>query len=81
MMAEERWITVAKRMCEFREQEAELMERRVFPSGILRYYQAPRVLERKCNWAIECNMAGYPCRWSYVNPHNDPFARKEVTEA
>lgn len=74
-MAEERWITVGKRWCEFRNEEAELLERRAFPSGILRFYQAPRVLERKCSFAIECNMAGYPCKWSYINPDYDPFAR------
>jgi len=72
-MATERWVTVGKRWCEFRQGEALLLERRIFPSGIQRYYRAPRVVERKCNCAIECNMAGYPCKWAYTNPERDPF--------
>jgi hypothetical protein len=74
-MAREKWVVVGKRWCEYRDAEAELLERRVFPSGVLRFYQPPRVVEQRCNCAIECNMAGYPCKWAFTNPDNDPFNR------
>lgn len=72
-MAAEQWVVVGKRWCEFRQEEATLLEKRAFPSGIVRFYQAPRVLEQKCDCGVDCNLAGYPCKWAFTNPSYDPF--------
>lgn len=75
-MAEERWVVVDKRWCEYRQEEANLRERRAFPGGVQAHFQAPRTLERMCDYAIACNMEGVPCKWSFLNPDNDPFERE-----
>lgn len=72
-MASEQWVTIGERWCECRQGPAQLFERRVIPSGIQQGLQSERVVERRCDCAIECNMAGYPCRWAFTNPENDPF--------
>jgi hypothetical protein len=55
--------------------EAVLMEERVYPHEIVpdcgpAYF----VRARKCSYGLECNVAGYSCRWAWTNPENDPFA-------
>lgn len=72
-MAEEQWVTIGQQWCEHRKGPAVLMERRVVPSGIQCGYQSERTVERKCDCAIECNLAGYPCSWAFTNPDYDPF--------
>lgn len=58
-------------------QEAELLEERVYPADILPDVGAPyQVWARKCSLGVNCNLAGYACRWSFINPDYDPFAEK-----
>ena len=54
---------------------ASLIEERVYLSDSLAANGMPgyQVLDRSCSYAIECNLAGCACRWSYINPDWDPF--------
>ena len=38
-----------------------------------------KVLARKCSLGLECNLAGFACRWSYTNPDYDPFAAYRIS--
>ncbi len=71
------WEVIKKHWCDLMEQEAELLEERVYPGDpIPEGGTAYQVLARKCSHGIECNMAGYYCRWAWTNPEYDPFAEK-----
>ncbi len=63
--------------CERVGQTVSLVEERIYPHEILpdaggTQYQAKR---RRCSEGIDCNLAGYSCRWSGLNPDYDPFDR------
>ena len=74
-MAHISWKVVKKHWCDLMEQEAELIEERVYPDDpVPDSGEAYRVLARKCSFGIECNTAGYYCRWAWTNPEYDPFA-------
>ncbi|MBI4771241.1 MAG: hypothetical protein HY784_12740 [Chloroflexi bacterium] len=71
------WEVAKKIWCDAMRQEAELLEERVYPDERLLAVGAPyRVRARKCSLGIECNLAGYDCRWAATNPDYDPFAAK-----
>lgn len=71
------WETVSQRWCDLMNQEAELLEERVYPADFLPDVGAPyQVWARKCSLGVSCNLAGYACRWSFVNPGYDPFAEQ-----
>lgn len=72
-MAHEKWVIVGERWCEYRKGTAYLLERRVTPAGFQQQLGSSRTIERKCDCALECNMAGYPCKWAFTRPENDPF--------
>jgi hypothetical protein len=68
------WLVVDKVWCDRMKAEAELLEERVFAADVLPDAQVPyQVRARKCSLGVECNLAGYTCRWSFTNPSFDPF--------
>jgi hypothetical protein len=74
-MATTVWEAVDTHWCELQRCEATLLEERVYageaiPESGPRYF----VRARKCSLGLECNLAGYSCRWAWTNPELDPFA-------
>jgi hypothetical protein len=55
-------------------EEAVLLEERVYPADVMPdnavFFQ---VLARSCAFGRDCQMAGFPCRWSGISPNYDPF--------
>lgn len=72
-MATEKWVTVKTQWCEIIGREAELLERRVYPSGMLPDTKPYQVLGHKCTAAIECNLLGCNCKWAYMDATVDRF--------
>jgi hypothetical protein len=69
------WVIVGSVWCERLQQQAELLEQRLYPAEILPSAGAGyQVRARKCSHDIECNLSGYTCRWAFNNPNFDPFA-------
>lgn len=60
--------------CEYRPGRAELIEERVYPADPIPDLAGYRVVSRRCSRAVECNLAGVPCKWAFLNPFNDPFS-------
>lgn len=69
----EQWHVIAKRWCEAAQAEVELMEQRVYPTTELMPDGAYQVAQRRCTYAIDCNLGDVKCRWAFTNPLNDPF--------
>jgi hypothetical protein len=75
-MATVKWQAVATIYCQRVGAQATLVEERVYPNDVLPDIGDPfQVRTRRCNFGVECNLAGQPCRWSLINPDYDPFAR------
>jgi hypothetical protein len=71
------WEAVSRQWCDLMHQEADLLEERVYPADILPDVGRPYLVwARKCSLGVRCNLAGYTCRWSYLNPDYDPFVEK-----
>ena len=69
------WESAARHWCDLQKCEAELLEQRVYPGDSLPDTRARyQVRARRCSLALDCNLAGYYCRWAWTNPDNDPFA-------
>jgi hypothetical protein len=74
-MADSIWLVVDKIWCDRAQAEADLLEERVYASEIVPNVEAPyRVRARKCSFGLECNLAGFTCRYAFNNPNSDPFA-------
>jgi hypothetical protein len=68
------WTAVDRIWCDRMKQEAELLEQRVYPGDLVPDVDVPfQVRARKCSFDIECNLAGFTCRWAFSNPNGDPF--------
>ena len=76
-MATVEWVTVRSIWCDRVGQEAELVEQRVYPSDRMSDVESYHVKARKCHLGVDCNLAGYRCRWSFLNPGYDPFGVEE----
>lgn len=72
-MATVEWVAVKRIWCDRIGKEAELMEQRVYPADHLSDAEPYHIKARKCSWGMDCNLAGYRCRWSFLNPAYDPF--------
>ncbi len=69
------WEVVKQVWCNRMQQEAQLLEQRVYAAEPVPAVQASyQVRARKCSLGIDCNLAGYSCRWAFNNPNFDPFA-------
>jgi hypothetical protein len=71
------WEVVDSIKCERTGEQAQLLEERVYVSDPLPDLGRPfKVRARKCSLGTACNLVGYACRWSYLNPTYDPFSEK-----
>lgn len=73
-MAIEKWVILERRWCPLMQEEAEIMEHRVYAAEMMPDLATYQVKARKCSLDIACNTAGHPCKWAYTNPFNDPGA-------
>lgn len=65
-----------------RERPAELVEDRLYPTGILDDATgAFQILARRCAQEKDCREAGLPCRWTGLNPNYDPFEAVSIRPA
>lgn len=67
--------TIKTIYCERTQQNADLVEERIYPSASLPDSPGAQFLvkNRKCNAGIDCNLMGFACKWSGLNPDYDPF--------
>lgn len=74
-MAYSTWTEVKRIDCEQVGAPVALLEERVYPGNdIIEFGRPPfRVRARKCSTGVACNLAGYKCVWSGLNPDYDPF--------
>lgn len=74
-MAIEKWVTVGEKNCEYIGLDVELKERRVYPvADFLRGFgDVYRVRSCVCTAAVDCNLAGIPCKWALTAPDTDRF--------
>jgi hypothetical protein len=73
-MATEKWVTVQTQWCSVIGRDANLLERRVYPSSMMPDTVQYRVLGRKCSAAVACNLMGCRCKWAFTGPNLDRFA-------
>ena len=72
-MAVQTWQVVAKANCG-RAKPAELLEERVYPTGLLESaFGLFQVRAQRCSQAEACRLDGLACRWTGLNPNYDPF--------
>jgi hypothetical protein len=63
--------------CDRLRQDADLVEERVYSPDPLPDVGRPyQVRACRCSSGDDCNLLGYACRWSYINPDHDPFAAR-----
>jgi len=74
-MSAREWVKASSKWCDRYLAEAHLMERRAYPEGIIPDLPAYRVTAKKCDLAVNCNLAGISCRWSFTNPGTEPFTQ------
>ncbi len=68
------WEVTKKIWCDRVKKEVDLLEERVYPDEPVPDVGKPfQVLARKCPLGVECNLIGFACRWSGLNPNYDPF--------
>lgn len=72
-MTTTKWIVVDKKWCEYIQQEASIMEQRVYPSDLMPDTEPYQVIARKCSANVACNLANMPCDWAFTNPKVDRF--------
>lgn len=72
-MATVRWVTVQEIWCHRIQRPAALLEERVYPDDVQSDTTPYQVRSRTCSHAVECNLAGCQCQWSFLNPFYDPF--------
>ena len=74
-MATEKWVVVGRKEGDLINQQVELREKRVYPTAdFLREFGAAyRVRACLCTAAIDCNLAGIPCKWALNAPDTDRF--------
>ena len=66
-MAAKQWVVVAAKHCEMIDKDVELKEQRVYPVNDILWMPGMgyQVRACTCSAAVECNMAGVPCRYAY----------------
>ena len=72
-MSTSEWVLTRAAWCDRIGRKAKLMEWRVYPSEILPEIAGYRILARRCDSAIDCNLRGFSCRWAFTGPELDPF--------
>ena len=72
-MAHTAWVTTGTKWCERASSEANMMEKRIYPSEIMPDFPGHRVAARKCSLSISCNLQGFPCKWAYTEASEESF--------
>lgn len=72
-MATVRWVTVQEIWCDRVQEPAALLEERVYADDVQTDMTPYQVRARRCSHGTFCNLEGYRCRWSFLNPFYDPF--------
>lgn len=72
-MAHTAWVTKSTQWCDRASAEANMMERRVYPSEIMPNFPGYRIMARKCSLGIGCNLQGFPCKWAFKELSEDLF--------
>jgi hypothetical protein len=67
------WREERRMLCPRAGQIARLWVEVVSPAELLGDEQHDQVRARRCDLDMECNLAGYSCRWAFTNPDLDPF--------
>lgn len=69
-MAVQSWVIVGSKHCRIIDKDIELKEQHIYPTHDFLWVEEMehRVGACSCSSAIECNMAGVPCRLAYTNP-------------
>lgn len=63
-MAQAEWIKLGTKNCSFVNGEVELLEKRVYPVGLMnKGGEEYRVLDRKCSAGYQCTHVEEPCVW------------------
>lgn len=66
-------IKVNRVWCDRMKREVDLIEERIYPDEAITGPAASyHVQGHYCTLAVNCNMAGYHCRWAMTNPEVDP---------
>jgi hypothetical protein len=66
-MARTEWVKLGTKNCDVVGHEVELMEKRVYPAGLLDADgEGYRVLMRKCSAGYQCGHMEDPCQWAEV---------------
>jgi hypothetical protein len=67
------WREERRMLCPHPGVIARLLVQVISPNEILADGTGDHVHARRCSLDLECNQAGYPCRWAFTNPDLDPF--------
>ncbi len=68
-----KWVVVEKKWCNYINQEATIMEQRVYAPEMMPDTEPYRVIARKCSANIACNLANIPCSWAFTGPDVDRY--------
>lgn len=68
---QEQWVVVETHFCDVLQREADLLEQRVYSPDVIPDMEPYRVTAHKCSAAVECNLMGCQCEWSYTGPGVD----------
>ncbi len=67
-------VEIKKIMCARVRQEATLLEDRIYAADADPEVDTDYIVRaRRCNFGVDCNIQGFGCRWSGLNPDYDPF--------
>jgi hypothetical protein len=69
-MAQSQWLVIDEVWCDRVQAPAELLEERVYPADVVPEAALTyQVRARKCAFGVDCNLAGYTCRYAFNNPN------------
>ncbi|HSH05089.1 MAG TPA: hypothetical protein VLL52_21420 [Anaerolineae bacterium] len=74
MTAHKQWINIGTKWCNLIQAQAVMEECRIYPADIISDSEGYQVVARRCNLAIDCNLADVPCEHAFTNPSVDQFA-------
>ena len=68
------WHIAGQIVCDRTGETAQLLEKRLYPAdSVPDVSPAYQILARTCSLGSACQVEGYACRWTGVNPNYDPF--------
>ncbi len=77
-MSSQIWVKKQSIYCDRLKQKVYLLEERIYPGNTIPDVGEPyKVRAQKCSAGVDCNIHGFRCRWSGLNPMHDPFYEVE----